>query len=544
MAQELKPIKILDCTFRDGGYYGEWNFSSEVVSEYLHAISLSNIDAIELGLRSTQTSKFFGPFAYCTDEFLRTLPLPAKTIIGVMIDAKEYLKGEVANVELLDKMFAPSAESPVKLVRIACHIHEIFHVGPLIKQLTQKGYRIGINIMQSTGKTEEQIAQAVKKIGTYEKVEILYFADSLGNMLPPEARQTINVIKKHWSGPIGFHAHDNTGNAMGNALALMEEGVTWIDSTVLGMGRGAGNLKSEYILFELYRRGYTNYYPEPLFPLAWGSFRKLQEQYNWGSNLMYYLSASYGVHPTFVQDLLNNPELQDAHKLLDAINKLKGLNATSYNVETLSRATKVSHIDSDGTWNPSSAFEDRDVLILGSGPSVKRHLEGIKQFIKRNNPVVIALNIDSQLPHDLISAYAACHPMRILLDSQKYENLKRPIMIPLNSLAKEVSDRLGSVKVWNYGLKITDNTFDFRSTSCTAPVPLVFAYALGAITAGRAKTAFLAGFDGYGKADPKQLEMEQVLDAFSKASKSPQLIAITPTSYKIKQSTVYAPKIN
>ena len=28
-------MKILDCTLRDGGYYNNWDFSPEVVTEYL-----------------------------------------------------------------------------------------------------------------------------------------------------------------------------------------------------------------------------------------------------------------------------------------------------------------------------------------------------------------------------------------------------------------------------------------------------------------------------------------------------------------------------
>ena len=85
-------MRILDCTFRDGGYYNNWDFDGETAQYYLKALEATHVDIIEIGFRLLpQEDTFLGPFAYSTDDFLNTLPLPKKTLIGVMIDAKEYL---------------------------------------------------------------------------------------------------------------------------------------------------------------------------------------------------------------------------------------------------------------------------------------------------------------------------------------------------------------------------------------------------------------------------------------------------------------------
>ena len=48
----MKKIIQLDCTFRDGGYYNNWQFPNEIVQEYLYTMSKININYVELGFRS------------------------------------------------------------------------------------------------------------------------------------------------------------------------------------------------------------------------------------------------------------------------------------------------------------------------------------------------------------------------------------------------------------------------------------------------------------------------------------------------------------
>ena len=103
--------------------------------------------------------------------------------------------------------------------------------------------------MQITEQTKENIITASKKINQAQP-NILYFADSLGAMLPKDISKYIKFLKVHWDGEIGIHTHNNLGNAINNSIKAMELGVQWIDSTVTGMGRGPGNSETEYLLIE------------------------------------------------------------------------------------------------------------------------------------------------------------------------------------------------------------------------------------------------------------------------------------------------------
>ena len=70
-----KDVVLLDCTLRDGGYYNNWDFDPKLVLKYLQGIGDSGIDVIELGLRSFGGGEFLGPFAFSTDDVLKSLPL-------------------------------------------------------------------------------------------------------------------------------------------------------------------------------------------------------------------------------------------------------------------------------------------------------------------------------------------------------------------------------------------------------------------------------------------------------------------------------------
>ena len=536
-------IKVLDCTLRDGGYYCNWDFDRELVEQYFKSIEKSNVDIIEVGLRSTKKNKFFGPFAYCTDVFLNSLEIGRDVQVAVMINASEFIKDEKANIELLNKYFDSKLDSRVDLVRIASHFNEVDKLGDIVKILSDKGYSVGLNLMQIGGKSRDEIVEAAKKAQSYDCIDVLYFADSLGNMSPRHICDVIETLKSVWKKELGIHAHNNKGHAISNTLEAFNQGATWLDCTVTGMGRGAGNSQTDYLLFEINNlTDNKKYNPEALFKLVLEKFDPLKEKCGWGSSLMYYLSAQYNIHPTFIQELLNNENSQ-SDLLIDTINRLKTKNTTSFNSGHLNEAMKYPFNDSTGDWSPKSLIDGKEVLIIGSGPGIKKHIEGIKNYIKRSSPIVLCLNHNEYFPSELVDAYVACHPTRLLMNLNRYTNLEKPLIAPKGSLATEISSKLKSKSVFNYGLFIKDGKFDVSEKECTIPWPYVFAYALGVSTAGDANRILLAGFDGYGVTNSKQEEMERILQLYKGCERAKDLISITPTTYKVLQSTVYSPDL-
>lgn len=536
-------IKILDCTFRDGGYYNNWDFDYDIVEKYLTAMSLSGVDVVEIGFRFLPKPAFYGAFAYSTDDYLIYLKVPDNLKLSVMINASEFLLypdgGEVA----VDTYFVKASSSPVSIVRVAVRVNEIISIKSIVLRLKELGYKVAVNLMQVDSLDDEKISMAAIEISMWDAVDILYFADSLGNLDPDSTRRIVKTLMSSWSGELGFHAHDNKSQALVNCIAAAIDGVTWLDSTLLGMGRGAGNVCTERLMIEAVYRKWGIYNINALYSLVINDFNLLQKKYMWGSNIFYHIAAIEGIHPTYVQELLSS-DRYSLDQILLAIKNLNGNDALSYNANTLGVAIRCSSTrDGQGSWSPRAWINLREVLIIGAGPSTKRHIGAISNYINKNNPIVLCLNVNNAVPSELVSAYVACHESRILIESNQYRALKKPIILPLARVPKSVSPLLDGVDVLDYGLSISEDKIVVNDTGCTLPSLLAVGYALAVAISSQAKRILLAGFDGYASGDSRQDEMVEILDLYQQMGNTIQIISVTSTTYPIAQRSIYESKL-
>jgi 4-hydroxy 2-oxovalerate aldolase len=528
---------FLDCTLRDGGYYNAWDFSQELIHEYLAAMQAAGVDVIELGFRSLKNTGFSGPCAFTTDDFLRSLPLPAGVTIGVMVNGNE-LVGELPQDEVLQRLFpVPASESPVDLVRIACHVHEFEQALPAVSWLKERGYAVGFNLMQVADRTEAEI-KALAKLAANYPMDALYFADSMGSMSPDQAAQIIQWLRSEWSGALGIHTHDNLGLALSNTLRALDEGITWVDSTVTGMGRGPGNARTEELAIEMAERRGKSANLVPLMTLLREHFKPLQAHYGWGTNPYYYLAGKYGIHPTYIQSMLSDSRY-DEEDLLAVIEHLRVEGGKKFSLNTLDAARHFYFGEPRGQWSPTTMLEGRDVLLLGTGPGVARHRQALERYIREHKPMVLALNTQTGVAPELIDLRVACHPVRLLADCDAHTRLPQPLITPYSMLPQDVQASLAEKDVLDFGLNVQADTFAFDDTCCTAPTSLVMAYAFAVITSGKASQILLAGFDGYLGEDPRNQEMNQVVKTYNQSDSQIPLTAITPTRYDVQQQSVY-----
>lgn len=241
-----QSITLLDCTLRDGGYYNNWCYSNELVNDYLLAMSAIGVCFVELGFRSLDFDDFKGPLAFTSEAYLNTLTIPEGLNVGVMVNCSDLVDQDTA----IDKLFLHSTNSKISFVRIASQIEDVDHAVVISKKLKGLGYLVAINIMQIADKSYDEIRSVVNKIPE-ASVDVLYFADSMGSLQPNDISKIVDEVRLGWSGPIGIHAHDSMGLALSNSVQALNAGVTWVDSTVSGMGRGPGNVHTELLLIKL-----------------------------------------------------------------------------------------------------------------------------------------------------------------------------------------------------------------------------------------------------------------------------------------------------
>lgn len=529
-------IKIIDCTLRDGGYYNNWDFDHLLVDDYLACMKSIGVDYVEIGFRSLLREGFKGAFAYSTDDFLMTLNIPEDLKIGIMINAAELFSDQNKPNDIIKKLVKPSSQ--IKLIRIASHLSEFKETLTVTKTLKDMGYLVGVNLMQISEADNQEVISLAKEAAKWP-LDILYFADSLGSLDPKRIKEIIKNLRKGWKGDLGIHTHDNMGLAMVNTATAVEEGVNWIDSTVTGMGRGPGNAKTEYTILEFEELRNMNPNLERLSDLISNKFKAMQDTYGWGTNPFYYLAGKYKIHPTYIQEMLNDKRYETSD-VLSLINHLREVGGKKFSHKILDTGRQIYSSTKGGSWDPKKVFKDKNVLIIGAGPSLQQHKEGLEQFIGRNKPVVVGLNTKETINESLIDLRAACHPMRIVADCDQYHELKQPIVMPFGQLPTKLKDLLSEANVLDYGLCIEEDTFHFGKLQSTIPLPLVIAYVLAFVTAGGAKKVFLAGFDGFETNDSRSSEMNQIFSAYLSTSHACSLVSITPTKNNIPSSSLYA----
>ena len=535
--KKLKKINVLDCTLRDGGYYNNWDFSTKIAQDYINAVSKSGIKFVELGFRSLKKKGFKGPNWYTTDSYIDSLSIPKKINIGVMVNVFELTSHKLGLKKATDKLFKNAKNSKIKFVRLASHFSEFVQATKICKILKRKGYFVGINLMQISEQSKKNLLFVARKTEEI-KPDMLYFADSLGGMEPDKIIKVIKTLRVYWKGEIGIHAHNNLGKALSNSLSAINNGATGVDSTVTGMGRGPGNVQTEFLLLEMEKYSRNNLNVVPIIQIIKKHFEPMKKIYNWGTNPFYYLAGKYGIHPTYIQEMIS--QKLDEIKILEAINQLKDKSGSKYDVNLVRSEFQKPIKLLKGTWSPKKKLNNKEVLFVSSGPNLLEYKKAIEKYIEQKKPIVIALKPNVKIEKKFIDYYVACNPLRLMGESDLYKSIKCPLIMPKSLLTEKLNKKFKSIKILDFGIGLKDNKFEFYKNCAIVPKLYTVAYALSLAASGGASQILLAGFDGYGKNDRRTKVVNEIFSNYTSHKKSKPINCVTPTSYGFSNTSIYA----
>ncbi len=523
-------LNILDCSLRDGGYYNNWNFNISFVNKYLQLISKSNINYIEIGFKSLIKDKKIGLTGKCEDKFLEKLNVPKNVNLGVMINSSEFI-GKSHDISV----FFKKRNNKIKFVRLATHIGDIFKIGGAITWLKNNGYIVAVNIMQISEIRLDQIkiyCDYLKK----KKVDVLYFADSLGCLKTNDIKNISKMIKKSWQGDMGIHAHDNLGLALNNSQTAFKNGVSWIDSTILGMGRGPGNTKTEDLISTILKNRFNVFEYKQLEKDLMILFRILKKKYQWGTNKYYEYAGKKKIHPTYIQEILANKK-NTKNEIELMIKELTKLNVKKYNplnmyfIGYFLKKNKFSEII------PKNILNNSKVLIIGPGQTAYEKRKKIKNLILKEKLTVLYTNKVKNFIGIKNYFRIASHPLRLITDSIFHIKNNDPLILPAANIPKKIFNKFKkkNKKLLNFGLKLNKrDIIKVGKSNCSLPEPLIIGYSLCfAISAG-IKKIYLAGFDGYKKDDPYTDTTQNMINIFIKKLNINYIRSLTKTDYKLK----------
>uniref|UniRef100_UPI0040470CFE aldolase catalytic domain-containing protein n=1 Tax=Aliarcobacter sp. TaxID=2321116 RepID=UPI0040470CFE len=286
-----EDIKVFDCTIRDGGLVNNYHFTDEFVKAHYETCVAAGVDYMEIGKNVSPTIMSvdeYGPWNFCKEEDIRRIVGENNTNmkIAVMADIGRSLKEELL----------PKSESVVDMIRIATYIHQLPAAIELIEDAHAKGYETTVNIMAISKSFDDELNEVLDALSK-TNVDIIYIADSFGSFYPEQIKKLTEKYLKvaEESGKkIGIHAHNNLQLAYANTIEAMMYGTSFLDVTISGLGRGAGNCPLELLIGFLKN---PKYKLMPVLKFIEEFIVPLEKELDWGYSIPYMLTGQLNEHP-------------------------------------------------------------------------------------------------------------------------------------------------------------------------------------------------------------------------------------------------------
>lgn len=286
-------IKVLDCTLRDGGLVNNFRFTDEFVKALYQANVQAGVDYMEFGYKASKDIfkvEDFGKWKFCDEEAIREIVGNNETDlkIAVMTDVgrTDYKK------DIIDRK-----DSVIDLVRTATYIHQIPSAIEMIEDAKNKGYETSANLMAVSKVNDKDLENGLELLAN-SCVDVIYLVDSFGAFYPEQIRRLADIylnIAAKTGKKIGIHAHNNQNLAFANTIEGLTAGISYLDATVCGMGRGAGNCFMELLLAFLKNPRYNL---SVIMDFIEKYMLQMKKDYDWGFDIPYLLTGIFNSHPS------------------------------------------------------------------------------------------------------------------------------------------------------------------------------------------------------------------------------------------------------
>ena len=301
-----RDIRILDATIRDGGLVNNFEFSDEFVRNLYLANVKAGVDYMEFGYKADKDmfrESDYGKWKFSKDEDIRKIVGENNTDLKISVMADTGRTNYKRDI-------LPCNESPIDMIRVATYISQLPMAVEMIEDAHAKGYETCANIMAISKVQEDDLVKGLELL-CKTNVDVIYLVDSFGVLFPEQTVRLTQLYKEiadKYGKKIGIHAHNNQQLAFANTIESMRSGTSYLDGTVSGMGRGAGNCYMESLLALLRN---PKYRLAPIMDFVAENIPKIKESgATWGFDIPYMLTGSLNIHPSsaikFIKDGRND----------------------------------------------------------------------------------------------------------------------------------------------------------------------------------------------------------------------------------------------
>lgn len=469
-------IEVLDCTLRDGGYVNNWKFEKEVSKNIIEGLAISGIEYIEVGfLDKTWNEDDFTTRFKSVDileNFLKKID-KKKSKIVVLIEIGKF---DIENLPL-------KKDTNIDVIRLTFRKSDKQNALIELKKIIEKGYKVFAQPITTKSYSDREILDLVEEINLIN-VEGLAIVDTHGSMTINDFNRIYylydNNLKKDIK--ISFHSHNNSQLSYAlaiNAIEKVGSRELVIDSSVYGMGRGAGNLNTELITEYINKKIGERYKLENLLEIIENYLESIHQEFSWGYSLAMYLSANNNCHPNYANYLLETRSLP--YNLINSIlSKIPSEEKIEYNkdlIESIYYEFKSKNNLELKDLERESL--EKKILLLAPGKSVSQNYQEIVKKINSENLQVISINhLNNEINQDY---YFFSNQNRY--DEFKHNIIKNKLIVSSNI----------NLSTKHYGCYVLDYTELVKNDKNDNAAILFLKYLIN----NNVNLVKIAGFDGF-----------------------------------------------
>lgn len=386
-------LQVLDCTLRDGGYCNQWQFGRNNIKKITEALTEAGVDVIECGFLTNRitynpdVSKFTA-----VEELASVIPKNRRGKRFVcMMNYGEYDAEDIPDYD----------GKSVDGIRVAFHKKDLTGALKICSQIKEKGYNVFIQAMVSLNYSDEEFLDLIKRVNELSPYSF-YIVDSFGVMKRKDLVRLFYMVEHnlHSEIAIGYHSHNNMQLAYSNAQTLVDmrtDRELIIDSSVFGMGRGAGNLNTELFVKYLNDNIGSSYELKPLLAIIDEILSNFYAQNYWGYSLPNYLSAKHNTHPNYA-GYLDQKKTLTVEAIDEIFEMMDDSKRASYDKEYIEDLyvkymeqgiTQGTHIS-----DLQECIGGKTVLIIAPGSSSRDEQDKVIKAAQEKEVVSIGINFD------------------------------------------------------------------------------------------------------------------------------------------------------
>lgn len=475
----MKDIRVLDCTLRDGGCVNNFNFGSEYMDRIKLGLEESGVDIIECGYIDGTKGSLNGRTQFSSDAAIRDNFLTSKKADALYVAMIDYGKFDI-------DLLQPRDASTIDGLRIAFHKKDRFHMIEWGRKIIEKGYMLFVQPMLTLRYTDQELLEFIELVNIeLPKAEAFYIVDSFGEMRLNDLTRIAYLVDHNLSETIcmGFHSHNNLQLSFSNAVSLLSHITTRdmiFDSSIMGMGKGAGNLNTELFADHLNLFHQKQYAIKPLLMVMDEVLNQIAVDFRWGYSVDHYLSAVHSCTPSYAEYFFNKHMLtiDRLDTLLFQIEDHKKISFDAEYAEKLYQDfNRHPFEDTDNLAILKSKIQGKKIVLIASGKSLLNAVDQLRVLVNDENTFSIAVNHCSLIKTDYVFA-----------NRENIYDEAQELGLPTLYLSSINSEQQGHNLIFDYA-KWTDVNGKKSDTAFFVLVNIL--YSLGV------EEVQLAGFDGF-----------------------------------------------